>query len=119
MRISYWSSDVCSSDLPRDRLVPRATDSSHKDEAMPAAPEIAPRIRDSFARQSFMTSIGAEITLIGDGRVVVEAPVGSAFLQQQGFAHGGLLFTLADTAAGYAGHGRAACRERGCQYGEK
>src|SRR3546814_6620429 len=69
---------------------------------MPAAPEIAPRIRDSFARQSFMTSIGAEITLIGDGRVVVEAPVGSAFLQQQGFAHGGLLFTLADTAAGYA-----------------
>src|SRR3546814_14382129 len=88
MRISYWSSDVCSSDLPRDRLVPRATDSSHKDEAMPAAPEIAPRIRDSFARQSFMTSIGAEITLIGDGRVGVDAPVGSAFLQQQGFAHG-------------------------------
>src|SRR3546814_8366890 len=28
--------------------------------------------------------------------------LGSAFLQQQGFAHGGLLFTLADTAAGYA-----------------
>src|SRR3546814_3110038 len=50
------------------RSVPRATDSSHKDEATPAAPEIAPRIRDSFARQSFMTSIGAEITLIGDGR---------------------------------------------------
>src|SRR3546814_11461331 len=49
-----------------------------------------------------MTSIGAEITLSGDGRGVLEAPVGSAFLQQQGFAHGGLLFTLADTAAGYA-----------------
>lgn len=69
---------------------------------MADASEIDSKVRASFARQSFMASIGAKLTFIGAGKVVVEAPVGPGFLQQQGFAHGGLIFTLADTAAGYA-----------------
>lgn len=69
---------------------------------MSISPEIDARVRESFALQTFMSTISAEITAIEPGRVVIEAPVGPAFLQQQGFAHGGFIFTLADSAAGYA-----------------
>lgn len=70
----------------------------------PSVPEIDAdtRIRESFARQSMMASIGATVASVEHGRVVIEAPVGAGFRQQQGFAHGGLVFTLADNAAGYA-----------------
>jgi uncharacterized protein (TIGR00369 family) len=68
----------------------------------PIAPETIARIRASFARQSMMAAIGAELASVGPGRVAITAPVLPAFRQQQGFAHGGLLFTLGDTAAGYA-----------------
>ena len=69
---------------------------------MLGSPEIDFRIRKSFALQTFMTTINAEIAVIEAGRVVIEAPAGQSFLQQNGFAHGGLIFTLGDTAAGYA-----------------
>ena len=49
-----------------------------------------------------MTTIHAEIAAIEAGRVVIDAPVAQGFLQQHRFAHGGLVFTLGDTAAGYA-----------------
>lgn len=64
--------------------------------------EVARRVRDSFARQSMMGAIGARVVEIGPGRVTLEAPVRPEFRQQQGFAHGGLIFTLGDCAAGYA-----------------
>ncbi len=60
------------------------------------------RVRDSFARQSMMASIGATLTALAPGRVTLSAPVLEGHRQQQGFAHGGLIFTLADSAAGYA-----------------
>jgi len=60
------------------------------------------RIRDSFARQSMMTSIGAELVSLDVGQVTIAAPVLQGYRQQQGFAHGGLIFTLGDSAAGYA-----------------
>jgi uncharacterized protein (TIGR00369 family) len=69
---------------------------------MLVSPEIDSRIRESFALQTFMTSINAEVAVVELGRVVLEAPVEQAFLQQQGFAHGGLIFAIGDTAAGYA-----------------
>lgn len=69
---------------------------------MLVSPEIDSRIRGSFALQTFMTSINAEVAVVELGRVVLEAPVEQAFLQQQGFAHGGLIFAIGDTAAGYA-----------------
>ncbi|MCB1969485.1 MAG: PaaI family thioesterase [Geminicoccaceae bacterium] len=65
-------------------------------------PANATRIRESFARQTMMTSLGAELASIEHGRVTITAPVLQGFRQQQGFAHGGLVFTLGDTAAGYA-----------------
>lgn len=60
------------------------------------------RVRDSFAKQSMMTSVGAQILSLQSGAVSITAPVLEGFRQQQGFAHGGLVFTLADSAAGYA-----------------
>ena len=69
---------------------------------MLVSPEIDLRVRESFALQTFMTTISAEITAVDAGRVVIEAPISETFLQQQGFAHAGLVFTLGDTAAGYA-----------------
>lgn len=60
------------------------------------------RIRDSFARQSMMASVGAELTSLDVGKVSISAPVLDGYRQQQGFAHGGLIFALGDTAAGYA-----------------
>lgn len=68
----------------------------------PDVPDIEARIRASFARQTMLTSIGASIISVGRGQVALAAPVGKGFRQQQGFAHGGLVFTLGDCAAGYA-----------------
>ena len=60
------------------------------------------KIRDSFARQSLMTTFGARLDHVGPGEVVVSAPVSPGALQQHGVAHAGLTFALGDTAAGYA-----------------
>lgn len=64
--------------------------------------EAARRVRESFARQSMMGAVGARVVSVRPGRVTLEAPVRPEFRQQQGFAHGGLIFTLGDCAAGYA-----------------
>ncbi len=60
------------------------------------------RIRDSFAAQSMMTTLGAEMTEISKGHIVICAPILPLALQQQGFGHAGLTFSLGDSAAGYA-----------------
>lgn len=65
-------------------------------------PAIETRIRQSFARQSMMASVGATIVSVGHGTVSIAARIEEGFRQQQGFAHGGLVFALGDSAAGYA-----------------
>ena len=60
------------------------------------------RIRDSFAAQSMMTTLGAEMTEISSGHIVICAPILPLALQQQGFGHAGLTFSIGDSAAGYA-----------------
>lgn len=60
------------------------------------------RIRGSFERSSMLTSVGAELVSVEEGRVVVAGDVSDGYRQQQGFAHAGLIFTLGDVAAGYA-----------------
>jgi uncharacterized protein (TIGR00369 family) len=68
----------------------------------PLDPAILAKIRASFARQTMMASIGAELASVAAGRVSIAAPVLPGFRQQQGFAHAGLTFALGDSAAGYA-----------------
>ena len=60
------------------------------------------RIRDSFARQSMMQTLGACLSSIQSGAVEIEAPILDGSRQQQGFAHAGLTFAIGDSAAGYA-----------------
>lgn len=60
------------------------------------------RIRDSFAKQSAMALIHAEIPVIEDGRAEIEIPHWDGVLQQHGFVHGGVVGMIADSAAGYA-----------------
>ncbi len=64
--------------------------------------EIEARIRASFAQQSMMQTIGAELTEVAEGTVTIAAPVADHVLQQQSFAHGGMVFSIADSAAGYS-----------------
>lgn len=59
-------------------------------------------IRDSFARQGLMTTMGARIDALEPGRVVLSLPISEAVSQQHGFAHAGASFALGDSAAGYA-----------------
>jgi uncharacterized protein (TIGR00369 family) len=61
------------------------------------------RIRDSFGRQTFMASIGAELIRVEPGHVEIELPYRPDLCQQHGFFHGGVTSAIADTAGGYAG----------------
>ena len=60
------------------------------------------KLRDSFARQSIMTTFGVTIAEIAPGRIVLTCPILDLARQQHGFGHAGLAFTVGDTAAGYA-----------------
>jgi uncharacterized protein (TIGR00369 family) len=62
------------------------------------------RVRDSFARQPFMAHLGARIATLTPGECVVEAEHAPALTQQHGYFHGGVMASLADSAAGYAAY---------------
>jgi len=61
------------------------------------------RIRQKLTRQHFMHLIGADLTVITSGRVEAELQLAQQHQQQRGFAHGGLIATMADLVAGFAG----------------
>jgi uncharacterized protein (TIGR00369 family) len=60
------------------------------------------RIRESFAAQSMMQTLGAELDHVAEAAVHIRAPILPGSLQQQGFGHAGLTFGIGDSAAGYA-----------------
>ena len=60
------------------------------------------RIRESFAAQSMMATLGATMERVDEGLVEIHAPILPGSLQQRGFAHAGLTFAIGDSAAGYA-----------------
>ncbi len=60
------------------------------------------RIKESFAAQSMMATLGAEIVRIESGDIHIKAPILHGSRQQQGFGHAGLTFSIGDSAAGYA-----------------
>ena len=65
-------------------------------------PAMETKIRRSFAAQSMMATLGAELSRLRPGAVEVTAPILPTARQQQGFAHAGLTFAIGDSAAGYA-----------------
>lgn len=60
------------------------------------------RVRESFARQPAMTTIGARLMTVEPGKVEIELPFSQKLTQQHGFIHAGITSMIADTACGYA-----------------
>ena len=70
--------------------------------AVDPAVDLETRIRRKLERQHFMHLIGANLTAITSGRVEAELALQQQHQQQRGFAHGGLVATMADLVAGFA-----------------
>ena len=64
--------------------------------------DLETRIRDSFARQTMMQTLGATLAAVTPGHVIITAPVLPTTLQQHGAGHAGLAFSIGDSAAGYS-----------------
>lgn len=60
------------------------------------------RVKDSFARQAVMATIGATLTRVKPGEVTIELPMRQDLTQQHGFVHAGIVTMIVDTACGYA-----------------
>jgi uncharacterized protein (TIGR00369 family) len=60
------------------------------------------KVRESFARQNFMTTLGAEISAYSDGAVEIRFPYHASLVQQNGFIHAGAITSILDSACGYA-----------------
>ncbi len=70
----------------------------------PADPNYAERVRASFGRQGFMSSLGAELTVVEPGYCEIRLPFRSSLSQQHGFFHAGATAAIADSAGGYAAY---------------
>ncbi|MFT3883389.1 MAG: PaaI family thioesterase [Gemmatales bacterium] len=60
------------------------------------------RVRDSFARQKVMETLGAVMSRVDEGMVEITLPYRVELTQQHGFLHAGIVATILDSACGYA-----------------
>jgi uncharacterized protein (TIGR00369 family) len=67
-------------------------------------PRYAERIQASFGRQRIMDLLGAELAGVEPGYCEIRLPFKPALSQQHGYFHGGVVGTIADSAAGYASY---------------
>jgi uncharacterized protein (TIGR00369 family) len=67
-------------------------------------PSFAEEITASFARQTIMSLIGAELTRVEAGIVEITLPYRADLAQQHGYLHAGIVTTIADSACGYAAY---------------
>jgi len=65
-------------------------------------PDFERDLREGFARQSLMSSIGARLEHIAPGEVDIALDSRADLLQQNGFLHAGVLTSIADSACGGA-----------------
>ena len=70
--------------------------------AFEAEEGFALRVRDSFARQAVMATLGAQLESVDPGRVVITMQHRPELTQQHGFLHAGIVSTALDSACGYA-----------------
>ncbi|MHB1863095.1 MAG: PaaI family thioesterase [Gemmatimonadaceae bacterium] len=68
----------------------------------PVDPAFERRVRDSFARQTFMATLGATLATVRPGEVAIGLPFRHALTQQHGFLHAGVVSSVVDSACGYA-----------------
>ncbi|MBA4214305.1 MAG: phenylacetic acid degradation protein [Polaromonas sp.] len=69
----------------------------------PRNPDFDARVRESFARQAAMRTLGATLAVVKPGRVEITLPWAEPLTQQHGFLHAGMVATALDSACGYAG----------------
>jgi uncharacterized protein (TIGR00369 family) len=60
------------------------------------------RVRESFAGQPFMATMGAELERVEPGVVAISLPFRTDLTQQHGFLHAGAVASVLDSACGYA-----------------
>ncbi len=70
----------------------------------PLDPHYVERVRSSFARQQFMSFLGAKLVEIRPGYCEIHLPYKGELSQQHGYFHGGVIGTIADNAGGYAAY---------------
>ncbi|MDP3083985.1 MAG: PaaI family thioesterase [Rubrivivax sp.] len=68
----------------------------------PADADFEARVRDSFARQPAMATLGVAMAEVTPGRVVLAMTHRADLTQQHGFLHAGIVATALDSACGYA-----------------
>jgi uncharacterized protein (TIGR00369 family) len=68
----------------------------------PRDPDYERRVRESFARQAAMHTLGISLASVAPGEVVLELPFRSDLTQQHGFLHAGVVTSAMDSACGYA-----------------
>jgi len=95
----WWTSvpRPCVSSVAR-KAIERARVTAHQ----PKDPNFEQRVRDSFAKQQFMATIGATLARVEPGEVDLSLEKRDALTQQHGFLHAGVLASAADSACGYA-----------------
>ena len=67
-------------------------------------PSFAQEIEQSFAKQTIMGLIGAELTRVEPGVIEITLPYRADLAQQHGYLHAGIVTTIADSACGYAAY---------------
>ena len=70
---------------------------------LPRTPDFEQRVRDSFARQGVMGTLGAQLLRVEPGVVEIGLDWAPGLTQQHGFLHAGVVSTALDSACGYAG----------------
>ena len=70
---------------------------------VPANPDFATRVRESFERQGAMRTIGATLVAIEPGYCAIELEPRPELSQQHGHVHAGIVAAIVDSAGGYAG----------------
>ena len=68
----------------------------------PKNPHFEQAVRNSFAAQQLMTTIGARLTVVAAGEIEIRVPFRRDLTQQHGFLHAGVVTSALDSACGYA-----------------
>jgi uncharacterized protein (TIGR00369 family) len=70
----------------------------------PLDPTWEARVRASFARQTLMETLNAELIDLAPGRCTIRSTYREGLGQQHGFFHAGVASAIADSACGYAAY---------------
>lgn len=70
----------------------------------PKNPDFEPVVRESFARQAHMETLGASLVRVAPGEIDIAMDHSPRHTQQDGFVHAGAITAIGDTANGYAAY---------------